>query len=215
MRKTSKIEPKNIAKSAIIWIHGLGADGFDLHPLAEALDLNSTRHIFPSAPIIPVTMNNSSPMPAWFDIISLDSPRLLDFSIIEQSVKQMHKLIDEQIANGIEAKNIFLIGFSQGGSVALAAGLSLNKKLAGIAGLSTFFPRPQNNNMPLAEQNRSTPIFLAHGTGDQVLQFTLGGETKRGLEAEKFNISWHNYEMGHEVTAQEIQDLRLWIDEIL
>ena len=215
MRKTSKLEPDNLAKSAIIWIHGLGADGYDLHPLANALKLGSTRHIFPSAPVIPVTMNNNTPMPAWFDITSLESPRLLDFDVIKPGVEQINKLINEQINSGIEAKNIFLIGFSQGGSVALATGLSLNRKIAGIAGLSTFFPKPDTNNMPLTEQNQTTPIFLAHGTADQVLQFALGEATKRGLEENNFNISWHSYDMGHEVIAQEVQDLQMWIDDAL
>jgi phospholipase/carboxylesterase len=215
MHDTSTIEPQSPADSAIIWIHGLGADGQDLHPIAQAMNLPSTRHLFPNAPQIPVTINNNLSMPAWFDITNLDQPREIGFDVIEPSIKRIHEIINAQIKQGMDPERIFLVGFSQGGSVALATTLCIDLTVAGVAGLSTFFPEPTAREIQLSDANKKTPIFIAHGEHDQVLSLNMGYETWEMLKKHNYNASWHKYDMGHEITIPEVQDLRMWIMQTL
>lgn len=207
----SQLETSQPIEKAIIWLHGLGADGKDLHPVANILNLDSTRHVFPNAPVIPVSLNGGMPMRAWFDVQHLEDASGINLLQTQASCQAIHKLIDEQIESGINSENIFLIGFSQGGSVAIAAGLSYPQQLAGIAGLSTFFPNPKTIPLQFSHANKPGKMFLAHGTADEVLTYKLGQETNKNLQQQGYQTSWHSYNMGHEICNAEIIDLREWL----
>ncbi|OGT48413.1 MAG: hypothetical protein A3F17_04880 [Gammaproteobacteria bacterium RIFCSPHIGHO2_12_FULL_41_15] len=208
----------NAAQSAtIIWLHGLGADGHDFESLVPFLQLPNTlncKFIFPHAPIRPVTANNGMQMRAWFDLDNLQEFEKNTLEGLEETQQQLLDIIEEEIAAGILAKRIALVGFSQGGTMALLTGLSYPQKLAGIMGLSTFLPA--SHPKLTLQQSKDTPIFIAHGNTDYVLPFHYGKDTYQQLLTEGFtNIAWHEYPMSHDVCQAEIKDISAWLQNVL
>lgn len=199
------------ARHSIIWLHGLGADGHDFEPVIPELALPvelAMRFIFPHAPVRPVTLNNGYAMRAWFDLTSLDRNGPLDREGVLEAMDAVDALIAREIERGVQAENIVLAGFSQGGALALSAALRGKHRLAGILGLSTFLMSPDAMAVPFSDANRSTPLFLAHGRQDPVVPLALGIATRDYLETEGFAPEWHEYDMPHAVCAQEIVDVR-------
>lgn len=196
---------------AVIWLHGLGADGNDFVPIVPELDLENTRFVFPHAPVRPVTLNNNMPMRAWFDIRSLDhhARDAIDTAGIAQSIASVNKLVADQQQYGIPPTRIVLAGFSQGGAVALAAGLSMPTPVAGLIGLSTWaaFAAPQHGC--------SMPVFLGHGEFDPMVNPSLGEQTRETLEAAGCKVQWHTYPMAHSVCAEEITDIAAFLRTVL
>jgi len=112
-----EIETADQPTAAVIWLHGLGADGKDFASLLPQLDLSGCpgiRFIFPSAPSMPVTVNGGYVMPAWYDIIGRSSNDKEDESGIERSAKAIEALIERERSRGIAPHKIVLAGFSQG-----------------------------------------------------------------------------------------------------
>lgn len=213
-----EIDPSKSATKTLIWLHGLGADGNDFVPITQELALpeaNGIRFIFPHAPFRPITINNGYQMRAWFDIagFSLDSKE--DTAGILESVNATHQLIRNEEARGIAANQVILAGFSQGASVALIAGLSYVKTLAGIIALSGFLPRAHINLGKKHPQSASIPIFLAHGTEDPVVPYVLGELTYKLLSQTHTNVAWHSYPMPHSVCPEEIKDISHFIRKVL
>ncbi len=210
------IEPKQPATHAVIWLHGLGANGNDFVPIAPSLELPQSlacRFIFPHAPIRPVTLNLGRPMPSWFDIYGIDFEQKQDERGIQETSLALIKLIEQQQNQDIPSKNIILAGFSQGGAMALHTGLHYNQPLAGIVGLSTFLPLHYQFGEKTASANKKTPIFLAHGTFDEAVKFEYGELTKQFLEQQQHPVDWHTYPIAHTVSSEEISDLGVWISE--
>jgi phospholipase/carboxylesterase len=204
---------------SIIWLHGLGADGSDFVPIVQELQIPKDigiRFIFPHAPIRPVSINQGYAMRAWFDISSLSQPSTIDQEGIGQSIQTVAELIAEQEARGILAKHIFLAGFSQGGVIALATGLTYGKPLAGLMILSSYFPfHAATDKILSANNNKDIPIFLAHGRQDTILPINMGEHTLEVLQAAGLNVSWHTYDMAHSVCPAEIIDLRHWLMNLI
>ena len=212
------INPKSSVTHAIIWLHGLGADGSDFVPLIPQLALpqdHSIRFIFPHAPVRPVTINNGFEMPAWFDIISLERTEKQDEQGIKQTQQTIEALIQEQLDQGIPSNNIFLAGFSQGGAMALYTALRYDKPLAGIVALSTYLPLADALDNEANAANKATPIFMAHGNFDNVVLPEWGTRTKQRLQKNGYQLQWHDYDMDHSVCQQEISDLASWLQERL
>lgn len=207
------IEPQSEATSAVIWLHGLGADGHDFESIVPQLGLpadHAIRFVFPHAPIQPVTINGGMTMRSWFDIRSTDMLNDIDSAGIRVSCHQIYKLIEQQRELGIANEKIVLAGFSQGGLIAIHAGLSYDHALAGIMGLSTW--------CPLVEQfylHTETPIFLAHGRQDPIVPFSLGVKMREDLGTKGYQIAWHEYDMQHQVCAEEIQAVGAWLKQVL
>lgn len=200
----------------IIWMHGLGADGHDFVPLIPELALPKSpgiRFIFPHAPVRPVTLNNGMAMRAWYDINNLDFSNRADLAGLQQSAGQVIELIEAQIALGIDCKQIFLAGFSQGGALALYTALRYAKKLAGVIALSTYLPAADSLAAELASTNQQIPIFYAHGQSDNVINIDYARESLRLLQSLNYEIEWHEYAMEHQVCAKEISDLSLWLQK--
>ena len=100
--------------AAIIWLHGLGADGNDFAPIVPQLatpDNFGIRYVFPHAPSIPVTINNGLVMPAWYDIKGLDSNRHIEDKEVQQSAQRVHNLIDREVQRGYQASALLWQGF--------------------------------------------------------------------------------------------------------
>ena len=202
--------------AAIIWMHGLGADGHDFEPLVpELLDASMPplRFVFPHAPVRPVTINNGYPMRAWYDIIGIDRRSAEDFAGIRESADAVTALIRAENARGIETARIMLAGFSQGGALALHLATRLDEKLAGVIALSCYLPLAKEFASERSSANLATPIFMAHGTEDPVVPFSMGDESRRVLEGTGYRVEWHPYAMPHSLCAQEVEDLRTWLSK--
>jgi phospholipase/carboxylesterase len=202
--------------AAVIWLHGLGADGNDFAPIVPQLELAEglgIRFIFPHAPSIPVTINNGYVMPAWYDIKQMDVERHLDTEQLEQSASWVHDLIGREVERGIPATRIIIAGFSQGGAVSYEAALSYGEPLAGIMALSTYFPTQQTVKIDPVQQ--AIPILICHGSQDPVVVESLGLKAKEALEARDFLPEYRTYPMQHAVCPQEIADIAIWIGKVL
>jgi phospholipase/carboxylesterase len=195
----------------VIWLHGLGADGHDFAPIVPELALPfAVRYVFPHAPVRPVTINAGMPMRAWFDISAL-RPGVEDEAGIRASEALVAELIAREQRAGAKAEEIVLAGFSQGGALALHAGLRARLRLAGILALSSYLPLASRLQAEASPANRETPIFLAHGAQDPVIPIELGIASKHALEAAGYAVAWHRYPMAHSVCAEEIEDIRDWL----
>jgi phospholipase/carboxylesterase len=200
--------------AAVIWLHGLGADGHDFEPIVPELKLPATaavRFIFPHAPIRAVTINGGAKMRAWYDI----DPRapLAGDEDIRSSAASIEELIDEQVARGIRTQRIVLAGFSQGGVVALQLGLRYREPLAGIMALSTYLHDPEHVVDRISLDNAGIPIFMAHGLMDPMIPITRAITSRETLRALDYPIEWHEYAMGHSVCLEEIKDISRWLTQ--
>lgn len=195
---------------AVLWLHGLGADGHDFAPLVPQLvrpEWPAVRFVFPHAPIRPISLNNGLPMRAWYDVAGFDLSQQQDEAGIRASIGEVRALIAREAARGIVPQNLVLIGFSQGGAIALAAGLRHVERLAAMVALSTYLPIADATARELASANAATPVFMGHGTFDPVVPIALGRRSRDELRAWKYAVDWHDYPMAHQVCQQEIDDL--------
>ena len=204
---------------AVIWLHGLGADGHDFEPIVDELDLDrlpAIRFVFPHAPMRPVTINAGYVMRAWYDIVSQDfSQQREDEEGVRASAQQIAALIARENARGIADKHIVLAGFSQGGAIALHAGLRHPQRLAGILALSTYVPLAATLGAEASAANRDVPIFMAHGRNDSVIPYEFGERSGDLLRAQGYPLVWHGYAAEHTVCMEELRDIETWLHEVL
>src|ERR1700756_1462934 len=194
---------------AIIWMHGLGADGHDFEPIVPELvrpGERALRFVFPNAPVRPVTLNRGYSMRAWYDILGLERGIAQDEVGIRGSHATVESLIRRENERGIPTNRIVLAGFSQGGAMALFSGTRHAEKLAGIMGLSCYMLLEASFTAERSPANQATPVFLGHGTQDPVVSITLGETTRRLLEGTGYAVEWHQYMMPHSVCPQEVVD---------
>ena len=204
--------------ATILILHGLGADGRDFVPVAEQLDLSSVgpvRFLFPSAPVMPVTINGGYEMPAWYDILGADLVSRQDEPGLRQTQAAIEVLIAREKSRGIPARRIVIAGFSQGCAMALMIGLRHTERLAGIAGLSGYLPLAGKTAAERSAASCGLPIFLAHGTHDGVVALPRATATRDALTALGYPVAWHEYPMEHSVCPQEIADLQRWLLGVL
>ena len=202
------------AIGSVIWLHGLGADGHDFTGIVSQLNLPNEvalRFIFPHAPIRPVSINANIEMRAWYDIYSLGTLEKEDEVGIKQAQQSVAALIEQEIKKGIPSERIVLAGFSQGGAMALYAGLRYEKSLGGILALSTYLPLMGSLAVEGAPDNKHTPIMMMHGRVDPVLPMALGELTRNQLSKEGYPVAWHDYPMEHQVCSDEIKEISRWL----
>jgi phospholipase/carboxylesterase len=213
-----EIETGRDPTAAVIWLHGLGADGHDFEPIVpqlRQLGERPLRFVFPHAPIRPVTLNGGYAMRAWYDIAALDRRAAEDEKGIRASQAAIEALIRRENARGVTAGHIVLAGFSQGGAMALFTGTRYPERLAGIMGLSCYQLLASRFAAERVAANQSTPIFLAHGMQDPVVAPLLGEEAYRQLQAAGYAVEWHTYSMPHAVCPQEVADIAQWLRRVL
>ena len=212
-----EIETGAAPRAAVIWLHGLGADGHDFEPIVPELGLPASlpvRFVFPHAPVRPVTLNQGMRMRAWYDIFRLGGgPE--DEAGIRASEGFLRELIQREKARGIEASKIVIAGFSQGGAIALQAALRYPERLAGLLALSTYLPLAPRLEEERAGKNQDLPIFMAHGTYDDIIPLQRADDSRRALEKLGYPVEWHAYPMPHSVCPQEIADIAAFLLRIL
>ena len=192
----------------VIWMHGLGADGWDFVPIVREIPLPedlALRFIFPHAPVRPVTINNGMEMRAWYDIAMMnDISRQPDERSIRESQGMVEELITRESQRGIDPDHIVLAGFSQGGAIALFAGLRHPQRLAGLVALSTYLVGPDLLAVEASAANRDVPVFMAHGTRDPMVQYPWGVASRDTLASAGWSVEWHEYPMEHSAVLEEI-----------
>jgi len=204
--------------ASIVWLHGLGADGFDFVPLVrelQALGAPAARYVFPHAPMRPVTINRGYVMRAWYDIVIADIDQREDPAGIRQSQTQIEALIERELARGTPRSRIALAGFSQGGAIALQAGLRQPESLAALVVLSAYLPLAASVASESTAAGRATPIFMAHGRDDAVIPVARGRASRDALTALGCRVQWHEYAIPHSVNDDEIRDLAQFLGEAL
>lgn len=215
---TIELETRPDPDAAVIWMHGLGADGNDFVPIVGELELPEDcgiRFIFPHAPTRPVTINGGAVMRAWYDVVGTDLTNRGDERGIRDSQMHIERLIAREKVRGIAASKLVLAGFSQGGVIALQAGLRHPERLAGIMALSTYLAMPQLLAAEAHAANRDVPIFMAHGTGDPMIRLDWAEASRRALQAHGYTLEWHTYPMQHAVCIEEVRDIGAWLARVL
>lgn len=200
---------------AVIWLHGLGADGHDFEPIVPELvkpDWPAIRFVFPHAPVQPVTINGGMRMRSWYDILGFEPNTPQDETGIRASAAFVERLIAREVERGIAPERIILAGFSQGGVIVLTAGLRHAQKLGGIVALSTYLALGDKLAAEASPANRRVPIFMAHGTQDPVIVLARAEASREALETLGYAIDWRRYAMPHSVCAAEIGDLSAWFE---
>ena len=213
-----EIESAPQPTTAVIWLHGLGADGNDFAGLVPELDLSACppiRFVFPHAPSMPVTINGGYVMPAWYDIRGTDLVSRQDDAGIRQSASAIEALIELEASRGIPYENIVLAGFSQGCAMALHTGLRFEHRLAGIMALSGYLPLADTFAAERHPANASTPIFMAHGSMDPVVVPARGESSRDLLSSLGYPVQWHTYPMQHSVHPREIADIAVFLARVL
>jgi phospholipase/carboxylesterase len=214
MLETIEVQTAAKPTAAVIWLHGLGADGHDFEPIVPEIvrrGERAWRFIFPHAPVRPVTINGGMSMRAWYDLMGLDRRAAEDAAGFRDTDVQIRQLIVRENDRGIPASRIVLAGLAQGGAVSLYTAPRYPETLAGVMALSCYLPREGTFSAERTAANDATPIFMAHGQGDTVLPMDLGVQSRDFLKAQGYAVEWHDYPMPHAVCAAEIADIRKFL----
>ena len=215
--ETIEIETGPRPGAAVLWLHGLGADGHDFEPIVPELGLPASkpvRFIFPHAPIRPVTLNMGMRMRAWYDILQLGGGAE-DEKGIRESQALLEKLIQSEKTRGIPASKIVLAGFSQGGAIVLQTALRYPERLAGVMALSTYLPLAGFLEKEKDGMNADVPMFMAHGNYDDMIPMRRAEQSRDLLKGLGYGVEWHAYPMPHSVCPQEIADIAEFLVRIL
>lgn len=213
--ETVEVETGAAPRHAVIWLHGLGADGHDFEPIVPELVRRhwpALRFVFPHAPVRPITVNGGMRMRAWYDIAGMAIAQKQDEVGIRGSIAAVDRLIAIQGERGIPPERIILAGFSQGGAVTLAGGLRRDAPLLGLVGLSTYLPLHDRLPAEAVAASLSVPVFMGHGSIDPVVPESLGQMSRDWLRALGCQVEWRSYPMPHSVCAEEIADLGNWME---
>jgi len=213
-----EIETAPNPEIAVIWLHGLGADGNDFVPLVNELDLSGLpgiRFVFPHAKTMPVTINGGYVMRAWYDISNADLSRREDEGGLRASQRDVEALIAREKARGIPASRIILAGFSQGCAMTLQTGMRHPEKLAGMLCLSGYLPLAGVAAAERSEESLATPVFMAHGTHDNVVPFVRAQQSAQVLKELGYQVEWREYAMQHSLCLEEVQDISAWLRKVI
>ena len=219
--ETIELETGNNPAAAVIWMHGLGADGNDFVAIVNEFDLSAAppiRFVFPHAPMMPVTINNGHVMRAWYDVSFGDlegKTKRADENGVRRSQAQIGQLIAREAARNIPSDRIVLAGFSQGGAIALQTALRYPEKLAGVMALSCYLPCADSFAAEATPANSRIPVLIAHGTQDPVVPYAMGKQSRDLLVNAGYNVAWHEYPMPHSVCMEEVRDIGAWLTQVL
>jgi phospholipase/carboxylesterase len=216
--ETVEVKTGEEPSAAIIWLHGLGADGHDFEPVVPHLlwpGAPAIRFVFPHAPMRAVTINGGMRMRAWYDILSISSERGHDETGILQSSGQVADLIEREQRRGIAPGRVILAGFSQGGAIAMHLALRYPHRLAGLVALSTYLLNASRAPAEAHALNQGLPIFIGHGTMDPLVPFSMGESAAHALRSWGYAVDWHTYPIAHSVSPEEIGHIAAWLRQRL
>ena len=211
-----EIEPETSARSTVIWLHGLGADGHDFEAIVPELYLpedSTIRFIFPHVPMRSITINNGEEMRAWYDFIPHSETAGTDDILI--SASQIGQFIEREIDRGIPSEQILLAGFSQGGVIALHTATRFPERLAGILAISTYLHDFRGTETEMTDANLAIPVMMAHGTGDPMIPIMRAATSRENLTRLGYDVRWFDYPMGHQVCLEEVEEIARFFAELL
>lgn len=215
---TIEIETAPNPTASVFLLHGFGADAQDLASLANEFDLKACpaiRFIFPNAPFKKITAFDGYETRAWYDILSQNMFAQEDEQGIRASEKAIQALLEREQTRGIASNQIVLGGFSQGCAMTLQTGLRYSKPLAGLLCLSGYLPLANTLDHERSTANQSTPIFMGHGEQDNVVPIPRALLAKEKLASLGYQIDFKIYPMQHAIHPVEIQDISVWLSQIL
>ena len=201
------------ATAVMLITHGLGdtADGW--LDIAEELaeQLPHVKFVLPTAKTQPVTLNGGERMPSWYDIVGLQSRATETCDGIEDSREYLTELARVSMPPGVGFERLILGGFSQGGAMSIYTGLQLQEAIAGVVSLSGYLPNARK--FRVSEQAKKTPVFMAHGTHDGVVQYTWALDTEKEIRDQGVeSVTFKTYRgMGHSAVPEEIRDLFMFV----
>jgi len=191
----------------VFWLHGLGdtADGWAgafMPGGGIALPSDDYKVVLPTAETLPITLNGGMQMPAWFDIVGLDRGSQEDEAGMLKAAARLEALV----ALEDPSTQVVLGGFSQGGAVALTAGLRCKSPIAAVVGTSTWLPLGDSYPAALAETALERPVALHHGEADEVVRTSWGVASKERLAALGCRVSFDTYPgMAHSACPEEFE----------
>jgi phospholipase/carboxylesterase len=209
-----ELQTSSAPAASVIWLHGLGADGYDFVPVVKELNTRGappTRYVFPHAPMIPVTINNGFVMRAWYDIRTADLAHREDEAGIRASQAEVEQLIEREVGRGTPRNRIVLAGFSQGGAITLHTGLRQAEPLAGLIALSAYLPLVEQFAGERHPASAQVPVLMAHGTEDPVVPIARAARSRDLLGSLSYAMQWHEYPMPHSVCGEEIEVLAAFL----
>ena len=211
------LAPAARASACVIWLHGLGADGYDFVPIVSELSLSAScapRFVFPHAPLRAVTINSGMRMRAWYDIVGLEPGSSEDDAGICASAALLDEFVGRERAAGIAAESIVVAGFSQGGAIALQSALRSTERLAGVMALSTYLPL-HARAAEWSAVSREIPILMCHGRYDPLIPLIRAEQSRDLLRSAGYALEWKLYPMQHQVCVEEIIDIGAWLERVL
>jgi phospholipase/carboxylesterase len=207
-----EIEPSSPHRGTVIWMHGLGASEHDFEDLVPELELSGVRFVFPAAPHRPVTINGGIVMPAWYDITTVDaSPSREHEPDVRASAAEIEELIEQEERRGVPSTRIVVMGFSQGGAMALHVGLRHSQPLAGIGVLSGYMLLPDRFEAERSSVNEGTSLLFCHGEFDPIVPLALGKRAFERVQASGYPADFHQFPMQHSMCMQEVRILAEWL----
>jgi phospholipase/carboxylesterase len=213
--KPIEIANNNTPTGSVIWLHGLGADGNDFSPVVDILSLAQLRFILPHAPFRQVSLNNGYEMRAWYDLFGLTANAPQDEAGIHEAQHFIESLIENEIARGIPSERIAIVGFSQGGAIALHTALRYKHPLAGVIALSTYLPLKNKLAFEKSLENQHIPILMVHGAYDEVISLDMAKASMETLQSENYDVNWLEFPIAHSVSVEEIDEIRTFLMKIM
>lgn len=213
--KPIEIANNNTPTGSVIWLHGLGADGNDFSPVVDILSLAQLRFILPHAPFRQVSLNNGYEMRAWYDLFGLTANAPQDEAGIHEAQHFIESLIENEIARGIPSERIAIVGFSQGGAIALHTALRYKHSLAGVIALSTYLPLKNKLAFEKSLENQHIPILMVHGAYDEVISLDMAKASMETLQSENYDVNWLEFPIAHSVSVEEIDEIRTFLMKIM
>ena len=206
-----EVGPRGQAAGAVVWLHGLGANGHDFEPIVPYLELPRVRFVFPHAPLRRVTINGGMEMPAWYDILSLGREGGGNPAHVREGRAQVDALLRREKERGIAPERTVLAGFSQGGALALHTGTRYPETLGGIVVLSGYEVLPGTREAEASPANRRTPMLFCHGTLDPLVPVEGGRAAFEAHATPERDAQWREFPIAHEVSDEEIAAVRDWL----
>ena len=193
----------------VIMLHGFGANMQDLAGLAPAINPTGYVYACPNAPI-PFNLGPNQTGYGWMTPRGGSTPE--ETARSEALLSDFFDDVFKQF--NVSPGGAILMGFSQGGGMTYRCGLGRADRFAGLAVLSSTLP-DEDELAPRLPEERTQPIFVAHGRYDQMISEDTAHSAKSYLESNGYNPEFHIYDMGHEISPDVLNDLVLWIGSVL
>ncbi len=213
-----EIETGASPKCTVIFVHGLGSTAKKTSDLIIDTNTNTDtplRYIFPNAPQRQITIFGGRTTSAWYDLLSGDFLPNEDEEGMRQTKDYLHSLLRREIERNIMPSKIFLAGFSQGGAMALMAGLRFDKPIGGIIALSAYLPLRAKTYNETHVANRNMPILLTHGTRDSIIPIKIAEKARETLVSWGHPVTWHSSQIDHSLRRNETGYMHTWINRCL